>query len=135
MKLETASNEGQIVDSRDTLCLPLLAHERAFHQLARVAALELAESGIHVNMVNPDAVFRHGDNPSGLWATVGPDRAKSRGLSEADLEGFYRTRNLLKARVTGRHVGNAVVFFVTEATPTTGATLPVDGGVAGAFPR
>ena len=47
----------------------------------------------------------------------------------------YRSRNLLKARVIGRHVGNAVVFFASNATPTTGATLPVDGGVVEAFPR
>ena len=29
----------------------------------------------------------------------------------------------------------AVVFFAANLTPTTGATLPVDGGVAAAFPR
>jgi hypothetical protein len=27
------------------------------------------------------------------------------------------------------------VFFATNQTPTTGATLPVDGGVPEAFPR
>ena len=37
-------------------------------------------------------------------------------------------RNLLKAAVTGRDVANAVLFFVTRQTPTTGATIPVDGG-------
>jgi enoyl-[acyl-carrier-protein] reductase (NADH) len=41
----------------------------------------------------------------------------------------------LKAIVTPEHVGNAVVFFASNLTPTTGATLPVDGGVADAFPR
>lgn len=29
----------------------------------------------------------------------------------------------------------AVVFFASGATPTTGATLPVDAGIPGAFPR
>lgn len=111
------------------------ASKAGAHQLARVAALEFADDGIHVNMVNPDAVFRHGDNPSGLWATVGPDRAKSRGLDEAELEGFYQTRNLLKAQVTAADVGQAVLFFAARRTPTTGASLPVDGGVANAFPR
>ncbi|MGB0953459.1 MAG: bifunctional aldolase/short-chain dehydrogenase [Planctomycetota bacterium] len=111
------------------------ASKAGAHQLARVAALELAEDGIHVNMVNPDAVFRHGENPSGLWATVGPDRAKSRGLSETELEGFYQKRNLLKAQVTAADVGHAVLFFAARRTPTTGASLPVDGGVAHAFPR
>jgi enoyl-[acyl-carrier-protein] reductase (NADH) len=38
--------------------------------------------------------------------------------------------------VTAEHVGNAVVFFATEASAaTTGATLPVDGGIPAAFPR
>jgi enoyl-[acyl-carrier-protein] reductase (NADH) len=52
-----------------------------------------------------------------------------------ELPEFYRQRNLLKTRVSGRHVGNAVVFFASNLTPTSGATLPVDGGVAAAFPR
>ena len=47
----------------------------------------------------------------------------------------YRSRNLLMATVTGEHVGNAVVFFASNLTPTTGATLPVDGGIPEAFPR
>jgi enoyl-[acyl-carrier-protein] reductase (NADH) len=86
-------------------------------------------------MINPDAVFSQGGIQSGLWATVGPDRARARGLKPEDLPEFYRQRNLLHAEVTGAHVGNAVVFFASELTPTTGAALPVDGGVATAFPR
>ena len=73
--------------------------------------------------------------PSGLWEAVGPSRAKSRGLEPDQLPEYYRQRNLLKAAVTPEHVGNAVVFFASNLTPTTGATLPVDGGVAEAFPR
>ena len=56
-------------------------------------------------------------------------------IKTEELPEYYRQRNLLKARVYGHHVGNAVVFFASNATPTTGATLPVDGGVAEAFPR
>lgn len=111
------------------------ASKAAGHQLAKVAALELAPDGIRVNLVNADAVFGDETRPSGLWREVGPARARSRGLDPSALEGFYRERNLLKARVTPDHVGNAVVFFATNQTPTTGATLPVDGGVAEAFPR
>ncbi|MGD0627485.1 MAG: hypothetical protein ABSB32_22635 [Thermodesulfobacteriota bacterium] len=48
---------------------------------------------------------------------------------------YYRQRSLLKVRVRAEHVGNAVVFFASEQTPTTGATLPVDGGNPAAFPR
>ncbi|HWP64320.1 MAG TPA: bifunctional aldolase/short-chain dehydrogenase [Candidatus Limnocylindria bacterium] len=111
------------------------ASKAAGHQLAKIAAMELAPLGIRVNMVNADAVFGTTERPSGLWREVGPARARSRGLDPAALQDFYRQRNLLKATVTPEHVGNAVVFFATNQTPTTGATLPVDGGVAEAFPR
>ena len=111
------------------------ASKAAGHQLAKVAALELAQHNIRVNMIAPDAIFGDAATPSGLWQTVGPDRAKSRNLPPAELPGFYRDRTLLKAAVTGRHVGNAVVFFAGNQTPTTGATLPVDAGLPEAFPR
>ncbi len=111
------------------------ATKAASHQLARIASLELAELGVRVNMVSPDAVFSHGARRSGLWAEVGPDRMKARGLDEKGLEEYYRTRNLLKARVTAAHVANAVLFFATRQTPTTGATIPVDGGLPDATPR
>ena len=111
------------------------ATKAAAHQLARVAALELAPLGVRVNMVAPDAVFAEGSVPSGLWAQIGPERAAARGLSPDQLPGFYQERNLLKAPVTGSDVGRAVVFFVSRQTPTTGAVLPVDGGIPAAFPR
>lgn len=107
----------------------------AAHQLARIASLELAEIGVRVNMVAPDAIFSHGGRKSGLWAEVGPDRMRARGLDEKGLEEYYRQRNLLKTTVTARHVAKAVLFFATRQTPTTGATLPVDGGLPDATPR
>lgn len=111
------------------------ASKAAAHQLGKVAALELAAMGVRVNQINADAVFGYGEVGSGLWGQVGPERAKSRGMAVGELPEFYRERNLLKARVEAGHVGRAVVFFASNATPTTGATLPVDGGVAEAFPR
>jgi rhamnose utilization protein RhaD (predicted bifunctional aldolase and dehydrogenase)/NAD(P)-dependent dehydrogenase (short-subunit alcohol dehydrogenase family) len=111
------------------------ATKAAAHQLCRIASLEFADMGVRVNMVSPDAVFAHGAKKSGLWAQVGPDRMKARGLDEKGLEEYYRQRNLLKARVTAEHVARAVVFFVTRQTPTTGATLPVDGGLPDSTPR
>jgi NAD(P)-dependent dehydrogenase (short-subunit alcohol dehydrogenase family) len=111
------------------------ATKAAAHQLARIASLELAPFGIRVNMVAPDAVFAEGSRKSGLWAEVGPSRMRARGLDEKGLEEYYRNRNLLKARVTARHVANAVLFFVTRQTPTTGATIPVDGGLPDSTPR
>jgi rhamnose utilization protein RhaD (predicted bifunctional aldolase and dehydrogenase)/NAD(P)-dependent dehydrogenase (short-subunit alcohol dehydrogenase family) len=111
------------------------ATKAAAHQLCRIASIEFAEMGVRVNMVAPDAVFSHGATKSGLWAQVGPDRMKARGLDEKGLEEYYRQRNLLKARVTAEHVARAVLFFVTRQTPTTGATIPVDGGLPDASPR
>ena len=111
------------------------ATKAASHQLARIASLELAEISVRVNMVSPDAVFSHGSRRSGLWAEVGPDRMRARGLDEKGLEEYYQNRNLLKARVTAQHVANAVLFFATRQTPTTGATIPVDGGLPDSTPR
>jgi rhamnulose-1-phosphate aldolase/alcohol dehydrogenase len=111
------------------------ASKAGAHQLGKVAALELAAAGVRVNMINADAVFGDARRPSGLWQEVGPARARSRGLDPSELQDYYRQRNLLRATVTGDHVGNAVVFFASNLTPTTGATLPVDGGVPDAFPR
>jgi len=111
------------------------ATKAAAHQLARIASQEFAELDVRVNMVSPDAVFSHGSRKSGLWSKIGPDRMAARGLSAEGLEEYYRNRNLLKARITARHVAKAVLFFVTRQTPTTGATIPVDGGLPDATPR
>ena len=111
------------------------ATKAASHQLGRIASLELAQYDIRVNMVAPDGVFSEGQHKSGLWAEVGKDRMKVRGLDEKGLQEYYSNRNLLKAKITGRHVGNAALFFVTRQTPTTGATIPVDGGLPDATPR
>jgi rhamnose utilization protein RhaD (predicted bifunctional aldolase and dehydrogenase)/NAD(P)-dependent dehydrogenase (short-subunit alcohol dehydrogenase family) len=111
------------------------ATKASAHQIARIASLEMAGLGVRVNMVAPDAVFSHGGRKSGLWAEVGPDRMRARGLDEQGLEDYYRNRNLLKAKVTAVHVAKAVLFFATRQTPTTGATIPVDGGLPDATPR
>jgi rhamnose utilization protein RhaD (predicted bifunctional aldolase and dehydrogenase)/NAD(P)-dependent dehydrogenase (short-subunit alcohol dehydrogenase family) len=111
------------------------ATKAAGHQLARIASQEFAEMDVRVNMVAPDAVFSHGKRKSGLWLEVGPERMSARGLSPEGLEEYYKNRNLLKAKVTAQHVAKAVLFFATRQTPTTGATIPVDGGLPDATPR
>jgi len=111
------------------------ATKAACHQLGRIASIELAQYGVRVNMVAPDGVFSEGKYKSGLWEQVGPDRMRARGLDEKGLQEYYRSRNLLKAKITGRHVANAVLFFATRQTPTTGVTIPVDGGLPDATPR
>ncbi|MBL8754613.1 MAG: SDR family oxidoreductase, partial [Planctomycetes bacterium] len=111
------------------------ASKAAALQLMRIAALELAEFGVRVNAVNADAVFGDDDVPSQLWQEVGPQRMAARGLDQKGLREFYRQRSLLKATVLPRHIGEAVLFFACGRTPTTGAVLPVDGGLPEAFPR
>jgi rhamnose utilization protein RhaD (predicted bifunctional aldolase and dehydrogenase)/NAD(P)-dependent dehydrogenase (short-subunit alcohol dehydrogenase family) len=111
------------------------ATKAAAHQLARIASLELAELDVRVNMVAPDNVFAHGARRSGLWAEVGSDRARSKGLVLKDLEDHYRSRNLLKSKISSSDVANAVLYFATHQSPTTGATIPVDGGLPAATPR
>ncbi|MCY4114518.1 MAG: bifunctional rhamnulose-1-phosphate aldolase/short-chain dehydrogenase [Chloroflexi bacterium] len=102
-------------------------------QLGRVLAVEGGPDGIRVNMVNPDAVFEG----SGLWdADLRAGRAAAHGVDVEDLEAFYAQRNLLGRRVTGPDVAEAVSFLASDrSAKTTGAVIPVDGGLRGAFPR
>jgi len=102
-------------------------------QLMRIAAIEAGPFGIRANAVNPDAVF---DN-SLLWAGgIREARAAAHGIRPDELEDFYAQRNLLKARVRSVDVAHTVAHLLSEASSrTTGAVIPVDGGVAAAFPR
>ena len=102
-------------------------------QLARVLALENGQYGIRVNVVNPDAVFQG----SQLWSEqLRQERATAHGVAVAGLEEFYQQRNLLKAKVFAEDVAETVLFLASErAAKTTGAMIPVDGGVREAFPR
>lgn len=111
------------------------ASKAAAHQLARVAAIELAPHDIRVNLIAPDAVFGDDEIPSQLWREAGAARARAKGIDPAELPERYRQRNLLKAAVRAEHVASAALFFAERQTPTTGAVLPVDGGLPGAFPR
>lgn len=111
------------------------ATKAAAHQLARVASQEMAANDVRVNMVAPDAVFAQGERRSGLWAEVGPERMRARGLDQSGLEEYYRNRNLLKAKITASQVAEGVLFFLERRTPSTGATLPIDGGLPEATPR
>jgi len=102
-------------------------------QLARIAALEGGPIGVRANAVNPDAVF----GGSRLWSEeVRRERAAAHGVPVEQLEAFYAGRSLLGREVTARDVAETVAFLVSDRSrSTTGAVIPVDGGVPGAFPR
>jgi len=90
-------------------------------QLARVAALELAPSGIRVNVIHPDAVF-----DTELWTDEVLERsAKRYNMTVQE----YKTKNLLKTEITSADVANATAALVGPIfLKTTGAQFPVDGG-------
>lgn len=109
------------------------ASKAAMIQLMRIAALEGGAAGIRANAVNPDAVF---DN-SGLWdERLRSERAAAHGIEPEQLADFYAGRTLLRQPVTTVNVAQTVGFLLSEeSSRTTGAVLPVDSGVAAAFPR
>ena len=42
----------------------------------------------------------------------------------------------MRTKITGAEVAEAVLFLASDrSAATTGAVIPVDGGVTGAFPR
>jgi rhamnulose-1-phosphate aldolase/alcohol dehydrogenase len=102
-------------------------------QLCRIVALEGGEFGIRANMLNPDAIF----GGSRFWSDeMRSMRAQAYGIEAEKLPDFYRNRTLLKTEVTADDVAEAALFLAgPRSAKTTGAMLPVDGGVKEAFPR
>ncbi len=101
--------------------------------LARCLALEGAEYGIRVNVVNPDAVLQGSRIWQGDWRK---ERAEAYGLSEDQLDEHYRNRSLLKRSVFPEDIAEAVYFFASErSAKSTGNILNVDAGIEGAFTR
>jgi len=90
-------------------------------QLARVAALELASSGIRVNVVHPNQVF-----DTAIWTPqVLASRAKQYGLSVEQ----YKSNNLLKVEISSRDVAQLACAMAGPLfAKTTGAQVPIDGG-------
>jgi rhamnulose-1-phosphate aldolase/alcohol dehydrogenase len=101
--------------------------------LARCLALEGADHGIRVNVVNPDAVIRGSRIWGGTWRA---ERAASNRIPEENIEEFYRQRSLLKRSVLPEDVAEAVYFFASAlSAKSTGNILNVDAGNATAFTR
>ena len=101
--------------------------------LARCLALEGAERGIRVNVVNPDAVIQGSRIWSSSWRA---ERAAGNRIDEKDIEEFYRQRSLLKRNVLPEDVAEAVYFFASPlSAKSTGNILNVDAGNVAAFTR
>lgn len=101
--------------------------------LARCLALEGAEAGIRVNVVNPDAVLRGSRIWSGEWLD---QRAATYKTDKEGLEEMYRQRSLLKRSVLPEDIAEGVYFLASDlSAKSTGNILNVDAGNKEAFTR
>ncbi|PSL18885.1 bifunctional rhamnulose-1-phosphate aldolase/short-chain dehydrogenase [Shimia abyssi] len=101
--------------------------------LARCLALEGAEAGIRVNVVNPDAVLRGSKIWEGDWLD---QRADTYGTNKEGLEEMYRNRSMLKRSVFPEDIAEAAYFFASDkSAKSTGNILNVDAGNVQAFTR
>lgn len=106
----------------------------AANHLARCLALEGADHGIRVNVVNPDAVIRGSRIWDGDWRQ---ERAGAHGIDAGDaLEEHYRQRSMLKRDVLPDDIAEAAYWLASEASAkSTGNMINVDAGNAQAFSR
>lgn len=125
-----ASKNGVVAGANNVAYSSVKAAQ--LHQM-RLLAVELAPHGIRVNAVNPDAVVRDSKIFAGEW---GDNRAQTYGVRRENLGDFYAQRTLLKQEILPDDVAAACFVLVGgELRKTTGAVVPVDGGVAAAFLR
>jgi NAD(P)-dependent dehydrogenase (short-subunit alcohol dehydrogenase family) len=95
------------------------AAKAALRSFARVLAAELLPQGIRVNAVSPGPI----DTP--IIGKAFPDKNVA-----AQVTGQMREANPMKRFGTSAEVAKAVLFLAFDATYTTGAELPVDGGLS-----
>ncbi|KAB2705273.1 rhamnulose-1-phosphate aldolase/alcohol dehydrogenase [Ochrobactrum intermedium] len=101
--------------------------------LARCLALEGADAGIRVNVVNPDAVLRGSKIWDGEWRE---QRAASSKIDVSELEEHYRKRSMLKLNVFPEDIAEAIYFLASDASAkSTGNIFNVDAGNQQSFPR
>lgn len=90
-------------------------------QMARIAALELADKHIRVNVLHPHGVF-----DTAIWSE---DTLKERAESYDMTVSEYKRNNLLKVEITSKDVAETVCALCGKAfSKTTGAQIPLDGG-------
>ena len=101
--------------------------------LARCLALEGADAGIRVNVVNPDAVLRGSKIWDGEWRE---QRAASSKIDVSELEEHYRKRSMLKLNVFPEDIAEAIYFLASDTSAkSTGNIINVDAGNQQSFPR
>ncbi len=101
--------------------------------LARCLALEGAEAGIRVNVVNPDAVLKGSKIWSGDWLQ---QRADAYGKNAQELQEHYTARSLLKREVLPEDIAEATYFLASDrASKSTGNIINVDAGNVQSFTR
>jgi NAD(P)-dependent dehydrogenase (short-subunit alcohol dehydrogenase family) len=93
------------------------AAKAALRSFARVLAAELLPRGIHVNAVSPGPI------DTGILNKAFPDKEAAAGVTKHMIE-----LNPMKRFGTSEEIAKAVLFLAFDATYTTGAELPVDGG-------
>lgn len=94
------------------------ASKAALRSFARTLAAELVGRGIRVNAVSPGPIT------TPIYGKLGfPPEA------QAGFEAQMRDGNPMKRFGTGEEVAKAALFLAFDATYTTGAELPVDGGL------
>jgi rhamnulose-1-phosphate aldolase/alcohol dehydrogenase len=101
--------------------------------LARCLAEEGGPYGIRVGTVNPDAVIQG----SGIWSSDWKsERASTYGVTEEELQSFYRGRTKLGVNVYPEDVAEAIAYLAgPRSAKSTGNVINVDGGVTAAYPR
>jgi NAD(P)-dependent dehydrogenase (short-subunit alcohol dehydrogenase family) len=97
---------------------PYGATKRALESLTETTALEYAKQGIRVNAIAPGSIMTE----TFLGFTNGGDPAVVRMMADT----FHPMGRIGEPA----EVARAVLFLCSDATFTTGATLPVDGGWA-----
>jgi rhamnulose-1-phosphate aldolase/alcohol dehydrogenase len=113
----------------------LYSAAKAFElHLMRTVAVDYARHGIRCNAVNPDAVLQG----SGIWSDEWKSQtAAALGIPAEDLQEHYRKRTMLGVTITPEDCAEAIAWLASErrSAKTTGAVIPVDGGVREGFLR
>ena len=126
-KLAPLMNQGGAVvlttSTANVKGMPLLAAyggaKAALRSFARMFAAELLPRGIRVNAVSP------GPTETPIIGKAFPDKDVA-----AQVTGQMREANPMKRFGMPEEIAKAVLFLAFDATFTTGAELPVDGGLS-----